>query len=62
VTPAWFPEKLWAASGETGTGAASLAGFLLLLIRPGLVIVTTDSRLAGEHSCGRRRINLGPAI
>jgi len=62
TTPAWFPEQLWAAFGEAGAGAASLAGFLLLLIRPGLVIVTTDFCLAGEHSCGWRRINLGPAI
>lgn len=34
--PVWFPEKLRAAFGEAGAGAASLAGFLLLLIRPGL--------------------------
>jgi hypothetical protein len=70
--PVWFPEKLRAAFGEAGAGAASLAGFLLLLIRPGLraagaapgapVIVTADFRPAGEHSRRRRRINLGPAI
>ncbi|HEU5418473.1 MAG TPA: hypothetical protein VFV41_12360 [Streptosporangiaceae bacterium] len=34
--PVWFPEKLWAAFGEAAASAASLAGFVLLLIRPGL--------------------------
>jgi hypothetical protein len=33
--PVWFPEKLWAASGEAAAAAASLAGFLLLSVRTG---------------------------
>jgi hypothetical protein len=34
--PVWFPEKLWAASGEAAAAAASLAGLLLLSVRTGL--------------------------
>jgi hypothetical protein len=33
--PVWFAEKLWAAFGEAAAGMASLAGILLLSIRPG---------------------------
>jgi hypothetical protein len=33
--PVWFPEKLWAASGEAAAGISSLAGILLLSIRGG---------------------------
>jgi hypothetical protein len=33
--PVWFPEKLWAASGEAAAAAASLAGLLLLSVRTG---------------------------
>lgn len=34
--PVWFAEKLWAAFGEAAASVASLAGILLLSIRPGL--------------------------